>query len=90
LQNEANICQILQSVGILRSEPARFACEYRDGRGSWHRAYGNESWEINPDGLIFRRIASSNDHAIAEGDRMFLWPLGRRPDDYPELNDFDF
>jgi uncharacterized protein len=68
----------------------RFACEYHDDRGRWYRAYGNESWEINPDGLLLRRIASINEHPIAEADRMFLWPLGRRPDDHPELSDFDF
>jgi hypothetical protein len=69
---------------------ARFACEYRDDSGNWFRAYGNEDWEFDPDGLMQRRIASINEHRIAEADRMFSWPLGRRPDDHPELNDFDF
>jgi hypothetical protein len=68
----------------------RFASEYLDERGTWYRAYGNENWELNPDGLIWRRVASISDHPIAEADRMFLWPLGRRPDDHPELSDFDF
>jgi nuclear transport factor 2 (NTF2) superfamily protein len=68
----------------------RFAYEYQHESGNWHRAYGNENWELDPDGLIRRRIASMNSHAIVEAERMFLWPAGRRPDDYPELSDFDF
>ncbi len=69
---------------------ARFAYEYHDVNGNCYRAYGNENWEIDPDGLIRRRIACINGHPIAEPDRMFLWPLGRRPDDHPDLSDFDF
>lgn len=68
----------------------RFAYEYHDDSGTWFRAYGNENWEFDPDGLMRRRIASINEHPIAEPDRMFFWPLGRRPDDQPELSDFDF
>lgn len=68
----------------------RFAYEYHDDDGKWFRAYGSENWELDPDGLIRRCIASINDHPIGEADRMFLWPLGRRPDDHPELSDFDF
>jgi uncharacterized protein len=68
----------------------RFAYECRDAHGDWCRAYGNENWEVDPDGLIRWRVASINDHPIAEADRMFLWPLGRRPDDHPDLSDFDF
>lgn len=67
----------------------RFAYEYIDERGDWYRAYGNENWEMDPDGLIRRRVASINDHKITEAERMFLWPSGRRPDDHPELGDFD-
>jgi nuclear transport factor 2 (NTF2) superfamily protein len=69
---------------------ARSACEYRDGNGRWFRAYASENWELDPDGLIRRCIASINDHPIDEADRMFVWPLGRRPDNHPELSDFDF
>ena len=36
-----------------------------------------------------RRIASINDLAIAEADRLYRWPLGRRPDDHPGLSDLD-
>jgi nuclear transport factor 2 (NTF2) superfamily protein len=33
------------------------------------------------------RIASINEHPIAESERKFHWPLGRRPDDHPGLSD---
>jgi uncharacterized protein len=68
----------------------RFAYEYRDDSGQWFRAYGNENWEFDADGLMRRRIASINEHPIAEADRKFHWPLGRRPDNHPELCDLGF
>ena len=33
------------------------------------------------------RLASINDVPIVEADRKFHWPLGRRPDDTPNLSD---
>jgi uncharacterized protein len=68
----------------------RFAYEYRDDSGQWFRAYGNENWEFEADGLMRRRIASINEHPIGEGDRKFHWPLGRRPGKHPELSDLGF
>jgi uncharacterized protein len=65
----------------------RFAYEWRDDSGHWFRSYGNENWEFNPQGLMQRRFASINDLPIAEGDRLFHWPLGRRPDDHAGLSD---
>ena len=65
----------------------RFAYEWRDQAGSWFRAYGNENWEFDQHGLMQLRIASINDLAIAETDRKFHWPLGRRPDDHPGLTE---
>lgn len=65
----------------------RFAYEYRDDSGTWFRAYGNENWEFEADGLMLRRIASINEHPIAEAERKYRWPLGRRPDDHPGLTD---
>lgn len=65
----------------------RFAYEYRDDGGSWFRAYGNENWEFDADGLMRRRIASINDLPIAEGQRLFQWNLGARPEDHPGLTD---
>ncbi|WP_086735867.1 DUF1348 family protein [Erythrobacter colymbi] len=63
----------------------RFAYEYRDDSGNWFRAYGNENWQFDADGLMERRIASINEHPIPGSERKFHWPLGRRPDDHPGL-----
>lgn len=68
----------------------RFAYECHDASGAWFRCYGNENWEFDAEGLMRRRIASINDLPIAEADRKFHWPLGRRPDDHPGLSDFGF
>ena len=65
----------------------RFAYEWRDEAGRWTRSYGNENWEFDEHGLMRRRIASINDLPIAESDRKFLWPQGRRPDDHPGLSE---
>ena len=65
----------------------RYAYEYHDDSGNWFRAYGNENWEFAPDGLMQRRFASINEHPISEEERLFRWPLGRRPDDHPGLSD---
>lgn len=65
----------------------RFAYEWHDGSGTWFRSYGNENWEFDKRGLMRRRIASINDRPIAEADRLFHWPLGRRPDGHPGLTE---
>ena len=65
----------------------RFAYEWRDDGGNWFRSYGNENWEFDEQGLMKRRIASINDRPIAETDRKFHWPLGRRPDEHPGLTE---
>ena len=65
----------------------RFAYEWHDDSGQWFRSYGNENWVFAGDGLMRRRIASINDLPIAEADRLFRWPLGRRPDDHRGLSD---
>ena len=65
----------------------RFAYECHDDSGQWYRSYGNENWEFNEQGLMVRRYASINDLPIKEGDRLFRWPLGRRPDDHPGLSE---
>ncbi len=67
----------------------RFAYEWRDDSRNWFRSYGNENWEFDDAGLMARRIASINDRPIAEGERKFHWPLGRRPDDHPSLSALD-
>jgi uncharacterized protein len=65
----------------------RFAYESRDAAGNWYRSYGNENWEFDDSGLMRRRHASINDLTIAEAERLFRWPQGRRPDDHPGLSD---
>jgi uncharacterized protein len=65
----------------------RFAYEWRDDSGHWFRSYGNENWEFDPHGLMRLRIASINDLPIAESERLYRWPLGRRPDDHRSLGD---
>ncbi len=65
----------------------RFAYEYRDDSGHWFRAYGNENWQFDAEGLMDIRIASINEHPIMEAERKFHWPLGRRPDDHAGLSD---
>jgi nuclear transport factor 2 (NTF2) superfamily protein len=65
----------------------RFAYEWHDDSGHWFRSYGNENWEFSGNGLMSQRIASINDLPIAETDRKFRWPLGRRPDDHPGLSE---
>ena len=65
----------------------RFAYEWRDDSGHWFRSYGNENWEFDEKGLMRLRLASINDLPIAESERKFHWPQGRRPDDHPGLSD---
>ncbi|MEE8528917.1 MAG: nuclear transport factor 2 family protein [Gammaproteobacteria bacterium] len=65
----------------------RFAYECHDDSGQWFRSYGNENWEFDENGLMRLRIASINDLPIAESERKYDWPLGRRPDDHPGLSD---
>jgi len=65
----------------------RFAYEWHDDSGSWFRSYGNENWEFDEHGLMRVRHASINDLPIREADRLYRWPLGRRPDDHPGLSD---
>ena len=47
----------------------RFEYEYRTATGEWFRAYGNENWEFDENGLMARRYASINDLAINENER---------------------
>lgn len=65
----------------------RYAYEWHDDSGNWFRSYGNENWEFEPDGLMKRRFACVNDMPIKASERLFHWPLGRRPDDHPSLSD---
>jgi len=46
-----------------------FRYEYQDDNGQWWRAYGNENWEFDANGLMAKRFASINDLAIEEHER---------------------
>jgi len=65
----------------------RIAVRYAYESGNWFRSYGNENWEFDKDGLMTRRFACVNDMPIKESERLYHWPLGRRPDDHPSLSD---
>jgi nuclear transport factor 2 (NTF2) superfamily protein len=65
----------------------RFAYEWHDDSGNWFRSYGNENWEFDENGLMSRRHASINDLPIAETERLYRWPQGRRPDEHQALSD---
>jgi len=47
----------------------RFEYEYKNHNGKWFRAYGNENWEFDKNGLMDKRYASINDLEIQEKDR---------------------
>ena len=51
------------------SENVRFEYEYKNKNGKWFRAYGNENWEFDQNGLMDKRYASINDLEIEEKDR---------------------
>ena len=65
----------------------RYAYEWQMDDGQWMRSYGNENWIFDEAGLMKYRHASINDLIIREEDRLFHWPLGRRPDDHPGLTE---
>ena len=47
----------------------RFEYEYENQEGQWMRAYGNENWEFDENGLMKKRFARINDLKIDERDR---------------------
>ena len=49
----------------------RFEYEWHDETGAWYRSHGNEHWEFNDEGLMYRRDASINDVVILETDRRY-------------------
>ncbi|WP_417558922.1 DUF1348 family protein [Mesoflavibacter zeaxanthinifaciens] len=48
----------------------RFEYEYQTENNQWYRAYGNELWEFDENGLMQKRYASINDLEIEEQDRI--------------------
>lgn len=65
----------------------RFQYEWHDDTGQWFRAYGNENWEFDENGLMRRREASINDKPITEAERRFHWLADPRPQDHLGLID---
>lgn len=47
----------------------RFEYEYQNKEGQWYRAYGNENWEFDENGLMKKRFASINDLEITATER---------------------
>ena len=47
----------------------RYEYEYHNEEGQWFRAYGNENWEFDENGLMQKRFASVNDLPIEESER---------------------
>lgn len=47
----------------------RFEYEYHNAEGQYFRAYGNENWEFDSNGLMCKRFASINDLEIEKKDR---------------------
>ena len=63
----------------------------RDDSGNWFRAYGNENWEFDENGLMMHRHASINDLPINQAERKYRWDRsGPRPSDHPGLSDLGF
>ncbi|MCJ8290342.1 MAG: nuclear transport factor 2 family protein [Crocinitomicaceae bacterium] len=50
----------------------RFEYEYQDLDDNWHRAYGNENWEFDTNGLMQKRFASINNISIKESERKLI------------------
>jgi len=46
----------------------RFEYEYQNKSNEWFRAYGNENWEFDENGLMKKRYASINDLQINENE----------------------
>ena len=66
----------------------RFAYEWQDEAGAWFRAYGNENWWFDDNGLMRERHASINDVPISANERLFHWDRsGPRPVDHPSLTE---
>jgi nuclear transport factor 2 (NTF2) superfamily protein len=59
----------------------RLQYEWHADCGNWIRAHGNEQWEFDANGLMWRREGSINDVPILASDRKFRWPAGPRPTD---------
>ncbi len=86
-EREVDYRLVKELWGFLGNRMAvRFQYEWRHASGQWYRAYGNELWEFDDEGLMRRREASINDLPIAATERKFYWPApGPRPADHPGI-----
>ena len=50
----------------------RFEYEFQDEYDQWYRAYGNELWEFDANGLMQKRYASINDLKINKNERQLM------------------
>ena len=50
----------------------QFEYEFQDENDQWYRAYGNELWEFDENGLMQKRFASINDLKIKESERKLM------------------
>ncbi|CAM3505479.1 DUF1348 family protein [Zobellia roscoffensis] len=48
----------------------QFVYEFKTDDELWYRAYGNETWELDKNGLIQNRFIRVNDFPIEEEERM--------------------
>jgi nuclear transport factor 2 (NTF2) superfamily protein len=64
----------------------RFAYEWHDVAGQWHRSYGNENWRFDAEGLMAERHASIHARALAGSQRLVRREQGPRPADHPGLS----
>ncbi|KJS06907.1 MAG: histidine kinase [Flavobacteriales bacterium BRH_c54] len=72
-ENERNYKLKKELWGFRENRMAvRFEYEYQDKNNQWYRAYGNELWEFNENGLMQKRYASINDLKIAENERKLM------------------
>lgn len=69
-ENEKNYKLKKELWGFRENRMAvRFEYEYQNHAGQWFRAYGNELWEFDENGLMRKRFASINDMEIKEEER---------------------
>ncbi len=65
----------------------RFAYEWRDDTGNWFRALRQRELGVRRSRTDARAHRDINDLPITTEERKFHWPLGRRPDDHPNLSE---
>jgi uncharacterized protein len=72
---------------IMDTEKKTFVLVHGAWHGGWFRAYGNEQWKFDTNGLMCRLEGSINDVPIRGSDRKFHWLAGPRPADHGGLTE---